>query len=63
MSGTFNNPEFDLTKVVDPKFRKYFSNFKRSEDVDEINLVYLGKLLREFKEAEQRLSKIKELIV
>ena len=60
VEGGLNNPEPIITKIVDPKFRKYFNKYNSTE-VQDFSITY--PMIQEFIDAEQRLSKIKELIV
>ena len=60
VEGGLNNPEPIITKIVDPKFRKYFNKYNSTE-VQDFSITY--PMVQEFIDAEQRLSKIKELIV
>ena len=60
IKGSIDNPEPINTNIVDSKFRKYFSKYNSTE-VQDFSITY--PMVQEFIDAEQRLSKIKELIV
>jgi len=60
MKGSIEKPEPIIAKIVDPKFRKYFNKYNRTNATDFIDAL---PMVQEFVDAEQRLSQIKELIV
>ena len=59
MKGSIEKPEPIIAKIVDPKFRKYFNKYNRTNATDFIDAL---PMVQEFVDAEQRLSQIKELL-
>ena len=59
MKGSTEKPEPIIAKIVDPKFRKYFNKYNRTNATDFIDAL---PMVQEFVDAEQRLSQIKELL-